>query len=71
MCISGFNAVLLNLLEMSLSFSELYLIVLFESGSAIQSKKIDAAVWAKLNCVISVLGEETTCHVRQVRLNPK
>jgi hypothetical protein len=61
--ISGYNAVLLSLLEMSLSFSELYLIILFENNS---TKKIDASVWAKLNGVVSVLGEDTTCHVLQV-----
>jgi hypothetical protein len=62
---SGYNAVLLSLLEMSLSFSELYLVILFENNS---TKKIEASVWAKLNGVVSVLGEDTTCHVLQVRL---
>ena len=57
---------MLNLLEMSLSFSDLYLIILNESESCSPTKQIDASVWAKLNGVISVLGEDTTCHVRQV-----
>lgn len=66
---SGFNAVLLNLLEMSLSFSEIFLVILNDSMDGFPSRKFDAAIWAKLNGVISVLGEDTTCHVRQVILS--